>query len=532
MFTATVISYAQLYRVLGLEPPPEAFPGRLQCPLCHAPDAFFLYDTDADGQKHHCFACGRSGDPVELAAAVWQVPVAAALEKLHERGFEPLPVGSADWYLRWVNQRQPVLREFWQRAEANFYRNPDEVNSLRGVLGLSCPVPPERLRPVLSGVLGVSSSVEAQHGVCPNAVKDGPGNYPSSTRLFRGSGWRSVLVIPYWSDPGSITALWFCGRRGGPADRVFRVVQRSNGMPADCPEAGLVGLPNLESAKLDSGRHVVALSDPMMLARLQMRHARTASRPLPLVAWLDDGRNRTRAAWQSLQDRRPVFWAWELTPAVLAQAIATEGRISTNGPREQTHDAVGHYLRLWEPRDLLRMVVSSAIPWREAARRWARDSHPAAVEEFLLRSQAYGTAGELAAALGQPIPSPAEQAPRQAFVAGRRVLERGGQWLLPAVKNVARLPPRVFCSVILRIDQQVKRGGRVYYRGRILADQQTHPFEVDSEVIEESPAAWLRRTCLNLGLPRPTLFGGPKTAGYSLLDVAYAFQPPAILEEP
>src|SRR5204862_7801277 len=72
-----------------------ALPARTPCPLCGRRRVHAYDDTACGGAWFCCPDCGRCGDLVELAAAVWGMGLPAAADRLARLG-APLPAEALD----------------------------------------------------------------------------------------------------------------------------------------------------------------------------------------------------------------------------------------------------------------------------------------------------------------------------------------------------------------------------------------------------------------------------------------------------
>jgi hypothetical protein len=379
---------------------------------------------------------------------------------------------------------------------------------------------------------------EVEACFCPLSTGQGsahPERYrlnPSRARLFRGPGWSDVLVIPFHDLPGRLCAFTFIGRDGGRADRVFRphrVLARSGSnqyqsQPPYQAEAGLAGLETLEAALPCWGGVAFAVRDVTLALRLQLRNFVNSTRPLPLVCWHDGDGALTRSAWQLLAGRTVVFWAWRLGPEVLHQAVQADGLLALAGPEELSAGRVEHYLRLQEPLGRLRRLRRTALPWREAVRRWAEQQPDGAVTELLLGLQGYRLdlhrlarecgGGRLEELLPAPLPL------RSVQVGSRAILERAEGWY--AVGKGGRQVQLL--NAVLRIDTVVRAEEALHYRGRILFRGEEVPYEVGAAVLQRHPGRWLREYLLRQG--KGVLHLAPGVSG--LLEIALKFHEPAL----
>ena len=537
------LSWPQTAALLGLTLADEALPVRLDCPLCGHRRMHVYPDGLWGGAWFACSDCGRCGDLIELAAALWGMDLHATLLHLAHLGaslpseaLEPERV--ADYVRDYPGSRQR-LNALWERARAWLpqARSP-ALNRLRAQLHLSDTLSLERWQQGPGRLLGGLPREEVEACFCPLSTGQGgvhPERYrlnPSRGRVFRGPGWSDVLVIPYHDLPGHICTLHFIGREGKAADRVFRpqrVLARSGSnqhqsQPPYQAEAGLAGLQTLEAALPSWDGVAFAVGDITLALRLQLQNFVSSTRPLPLLCWHDDAKALTRSIWRVLAGRTVVFWAWRLSPEVLHQAVQADGLLALAGPEDLSASRVEHYLRRAEPLPHLRRLRRAALPWREVVRRWAEQQPDGALTELLLGLQRYRLdlhslvrecgGGRLQELLSSPLP------PRGVQVGSRTIVERPDGWyqLCKGGREVQLL------NAVLRLDTVVPAEEGLHYTGRILFRGEEVPFQVQAQVLERHPGRWLREFLLRQG--KGVLHLAPGVSG--LIEIALKFHEPAL----
>lgn len=429
------LTWAELAPHLGVNQSGAALPAQAACPLC-AGRLDVFEDTTKGGAWHHCVDCGSAGDLLDLACGAWDTPAEAALERLARLGLLPPAALAPAAALARDAQRaaDAAALAFWEECRRAMAKPSAEVNALRHRLCLQGPAAPERWLAGPGRVIGATSRRRAEALWCPAAAAPIPagcwrsGAFGSAARLFRGPGWGDVVAVPYWDVPGRLRGFLFCGRRGGPGDVVFRR------LPGDDPggECGLAGLPLALEAP---GAHVIGLDDPLLLARLQARHAGLSRLPLPLVAWRLSPGEATRCAWQCLGGRRLTLWAPAPDWRTWFQAIRTGADVSTSGPDEATPKAMNHYLRLCSAADLVAKIRRQAAPWPEALGEALLAGSTGAAEGLFVQLRRAGldvrdAAERLRGPARECVEAALEEPPclRSAVVAGEVVYERDGAW--------------------------------------------------------------------------------------------------------
>jgi len=540
------VSWPDLAAVLGIPLTSQALPAQADCPRCGGGGTLHVYEDNIKGGGwHHCFACRTQGDFVELAAAVWELPLDVALMKLAQEG---IPLSAADLGPERVDnyqkhrQRREAFDAFWGLCRQTLLRRQRSagLNALRARFRLAWRGAEAAWPDSAAGRLLGAADRNAVEAVFNPFVANGT-RARNDKRVLRGGGWAEVLLIPYHDLPDRLTGFFLVGRQGERRDMVWRHVPRAFPGRVNClPEFGLAGLPLLADG--GGGRPVVAVNDPLLLVRLHVRHALVNAEPLPLVAWHDGAGGKTLAAWKVLAGRRLVFWGWKLTVKTLLQAMATGGELCTVGPEEPARGAsLDHYLRLHPAEDLYRRVLKWAKPWQEFLSHhitytksgWCAGLflglHRAGVDVHEVIKQLRPKAQRL---IGDALTLP--PAERSVLHGSGRVTERLSGWYYEATKafQVSNLPaPTRITNFLLRVDKVVVRKGEPFLVGRLCFNQyQTVvPFDISQKQFERDTLFALRMACLVSGRHvNPEL--KDRSWGRRLLDISYAFQAPKVTE--
>jgi len=390
-------------------------------------------------------------------------------------------------YLFYHVEYRRRLKDLWQQAQKYLNnRLSPTLSYLRQAYGLQCHMSLERWQEGPGQLVGAAAVSQVEAAFVPGVLqpRDGPGpQYCVGQRIFKGLGWDDVLLTPFYDLPGRVAGFMFLGRRGvNPADQVFHALERRQGQGQKYRpyEAGLAWLPQLCRDSPD--REFLAISDPWLALRLQLRHFQGFSTPLPLTVWHDGPAGRTsRQAWQILEGRRVVIWSWQLDHRAVYQAIQANADIALAGPEEPTARSLAHYARQHIPIDLVRRILSRARPWREALGRWARDASEGAIEELLLNLESYGVD---VADLCRSSPAlrcgkwcqPSRLPEKVVLLDGRRFIERSDGWyhctkdhkFLKIVDGVIRVE---------RVEATENPQGQIYH-GKVLFRGELIPFRV------------------------------------------------------
>lgn len=487
------VPWTEILAAVDIPVATHALPARVTCPLCGGARLTIYEDNISGGAWHYCFDCGKSGDMIELAAAVWDVPTAVAVRRLAAEGI-PLPADRVDpaninKYVVAHPEYRARVTELWHKAKETLPRTASPtVRALREKFRLSSPMPLSRWDGGPGNMVGAVHRLVVEETFCPKSVSNG--RCQTSVRAFKGLGWGDVLTVPHYDLPGRICGFLFVGRTGKSEDFVYRVPNMDyRGGHARTPsEGGLACYWAVANSQGMFGDHVVACGDPFLALRLQVRHYAAAKIPLPLVAYRDGPGTRTAAAWQSLETKVPVLWGWKLTPGLLFQAITARGKIAVTKLDDATQARIDHFVRDNEPRDIIRGLIKKARPWREFLTRWADGATDGEVEALLMGMETYGVDLVPLAELSPRIKALARirERPREIHV-GRRILtEVDGQWwetkeAYGAGRSRPKTPVLVM-NATLRIDgtcvQKSSDSDRevVQYKGRLIHEGDEIPF--------------------------------------------------------
>jgi hypothetical protein len=465
----------------------QAYPQTTLCPVCRTGTLTVLYDKLREGHWHHCEGCGRNGDMVSLAAAAWGISRAAALLRLGAS--EPREVS----YLTYGDDPWAQCAKLWAEVGANALQAPGpSATQLLTRFKLDHSLSPERAAAGPARLFGHCHHTTAAACFNPHTV-DGAPSRGGSFRLFKGGNWGQVVAVPYFDLPGRVRSFLFIGRDGAPGDYVYR--HHTDG----ANEFGLAGLDLLYREGERVGRTVVAMSDPLLMLQLQVRHLNSSTVPLPLVAWHDGIEGVTVNAWECLADRTIVFWSLGMSASTLRQAMLVDGHLCVLGPQDTDNQSVEHYLRHKSPQDQLKAVMKRARPWRETLRAWADRVGEEAFESLLaeLDDTDVNTVlrycdPRLADVVGRVRSRPLIRSVRLGTVT---VTEHpDGSWY--AVKYAAKRPPEP-CGVIvdaaLRIEQIVLSGATSRYKGYVRYRGEEVPFDALKSLVDKDPLKFVDR---------------------------------------
>jgi hypothetical protein len=440
-------------------------------------------DTIKHVAWHQCKACGIKGDMLQLLCAVWKVTPETALLKLRCGISAGMPT-EEEWqqYQEEHVDYTARLDAFWEASRQYLQQQPAEVlGRLRYRFQLNA-LPYNDPRRWLKGpgqFIGGYPCDRIEQVFMPKAHED----MKSQSRIFKGADWRDAVVFPYHDLPGRICGFLFMGKGGEQEAEVFKLLPYVNGTER---EAGICGMSYIDASQ-DSV--IVAVSDVVFMAWLQMRHLRDSDTLLPMVAWYAGKDAVTCNAWRALPRRRLIFWSFDLDAHVLVQAISTNAELAICGPSSRTGADVSHYVReAGTSADLLRRVERIAEPWQSAIARWLRSESDGRVEDLITSLERNGVSPSLIASVldGE------EQKRFHALASSRLVPDTSFAWHGLFVKETVY-------GTFVHIDGQWQQVANCRFRvsghdaknyyGKLLLNEREHPFQL-------SIRSLLRRTCI------------------------------------
>jgi hypothetical protein len=488
------------YRVcaaLDAMPDRNVWPSRADCPLCRRGkmDVFNAYD----GGWFRCAQCKRSGDMIDLASAALGCSYQAAITWLGRQYLQsPLTCEDIDRHLQThvaIRARTIALRD---RAAAHVLERSWWNSALLGRCWFPPEVPFERMVAGPGGVMGIADTVDVERCFSPATMREetrlGHRNNPSAHAVFRGRGWRDVMVFPAYDLPGRISGFHLIGREGAsPDDRLFKGVARyfrGNQYVPPVMEAGLAMHPGVLDTLLRGNRHVVAIDDVVLAARLQLRHFERSRLPLPLVAWhdsLDDRRTKPNGmrvcsyrSWDMLYRFDIAHWMPKFRFSAVMQAMRTSSRVATFGPDEDSDESRRAFLDRLGPEEFIHRVVREARPLQEVLGEHLSRLSDEDVEKLYHAFIAEGRDPEetfawCAAAGGARLAAArAKINPRISYYNRGTRSERDGAWFYKPRRGAEQQ----LCDAIVRIDSHTyaKRSEEAYLKGRILRADSVIPF--------------------------------------------------------
>jgi hypothetical protein len=466
---------------------------------------------------------------IELAAAFWEVDHEAALSHMVEQGLD-LPQECFDpnkiIKYKMVADTTSRLNALWEAAKRNWpaARSPT-IQAIRRQHNLRLDIGPERWTAGPGQLMGAIHKFKAEKAFHP-AAPDDAGN-TSTQRVFKGPKWGEVIVVPWYDLPDRIRGFSFLGRQGHIGrDQVFKTGFDIHTSNTSRTEGGIAGYPSVKMA--GEPGYVIAVNDWLLVLQIQLRNFRSLARPLPLVAWRDDGKYRTQNAWAMFSGQRIILWSKYITAPLIRQAMDNNAYICTLGVANPDRKSVQHYLRQRPGTDLERAIVKHARPWTDVLRSWAQRAGPGMVAKLINDLEARGADASYVlrqmgpASAFKDIPRPAKM-----IAVGRfRVTEQGDTWQV--IKSTGVRSELSNARIEMTHAIKDKQNGQLYYFGKIYFKGHVVPFVAPVDVVRDKPYSFIQSKLTEHSL------GVLATSMNNLLNihhVAVSFREPEFVED-
>lgn len=491
-------------------------PAPVPCPSCHRRRLVASRDDVLGGGWYAC-PCGLAGDSIELAGVAWGLTPHAAYRKLVVSGLLQVPDADAG-AARHVDHLgvRAAAAGFWAgcRDAPSSHDTADLADPLRR-LGLMDAARSSGWAGGIGRFVGLSDHATVNSTFRPHS--DGH-------KLFPGSGWGRVLVVPFRDQPGRIRTFLFVGRDGDRAAgdwAVYRVPTGSS-VPLSGAEGGLAFFDAIGGP----GPSVVA-PDVELVLRLQARHLLDAPDPLPLAASWEEPDLKTRAAFDAVRRRGPlVLWGHD-APA-LRQARRAGATVAPSRPEPDARVGSGAGPGTRRPaRAVVAAAAASAVGWESAVEAACRDLGDREAEELILdlgmtpdelRRFVASSPEALRARLAGL--APAGDGRRTVFAGARTVAEDKGCWWI--VRH--RRPDELLTDAVVRVDRVLRTASRTVHEGRVLFGGREVPFRAAGKAFARDPLAYARDLLLAEGVGVATVASG---WGRHALAIAQQLHPPA-----
>lgn len=344
---ACSVPWTRLLLHLGMQCGTSRLPAMVVCPLCSEKKGTVRVYRDSllNAEWLYCHTCRFAGDVIEFAAAVWEVKVAEVVDRLCREKLLPADLGDdqVELYLDQVVGLRERLREFERNSVRHLTRDNDGgLYSLLRKFRVERLVGEARWLDHGSSLVWGASRREVEDMLHPMSYEGRQrknhngkeskrrGSGAGRSRIFKGSGWGDVLVVPHYDLPGRVCGLTIIGRNGDAenGDVLFRPLQIGGNRRAT-RECGVSSLTNLiGKPHKDFGDTVFVIADPFVALDLQLWHYEGYDTPLPIVGSVLDERFMPRHVFDQLPTRQLIFWAPKRDCRLFRQAKACNGHVS------------------------------------------------------------------------------------------------------------------------------------------------------------------------------------------------------------
>jgi hypothetical protein len=467
---------------------------------------------------------------IQLASRLWKLSIAATLGRLTSMGYsfpdEVLLEGGEQNYVRdYVNKRETMIGLRKMGLDQTAKGTSRIAAKIRHRLSLHNSAPRERWDEGPGKLFGVLAKGQAELAIHPDAHvfdKNTGAKIPrdrGEDRLFKGTGWKDVLSIPFYNLPEQICGFLFVGRDCQEEDRVYQPVMSSKD---GRHEGGLAFVPTLTKfARQGWHGEMFAVANPVLALKLHARHFRVNRIPLPLLSWMDQGDVRTELAWHMVDRSRLIVWSPNtLDHRAVRQAAYTDSQVSLTA-----------YASNLSPERLLARTLKHARPWHKVVAGYVDEVSDVQAMELLFQSQL--GEDQIRQVLGNLTRKSRErvvgllarqQIARSVELDGKVITERNSSWYVTKKRKQHQI-----LDAAIRIDEVVKqrKSGRIFYRGKIHHEGTETPFCELKDVFQTKTLRWLEDHMLNRA---SKIIRGDVKWSYQLPDLAMRFSNPAVRE--
>lgn len=532
------IDQHQVLPLLGIMSHEGSIPLVTGCPLCHGHRLIIFDDTRFGGNWHHCSDCHSTGDMISLAARHWGSDVYATVRKLADAGCTIPEEHTAEArianYARWLPGIQENCRKLQKDACDAIHLGQVKVNYVLQQLG----VPADQMKTYWPKRMGRFMGGADRARVYQTFFKPDDNWYKMQRgrRFFKGKGWRDVITIPFHTLPGQCSGWLFVGRQARQdVDYAFHIVDTET-TDNVLVESGLCmyDVLDTETARRDKfGDTIFVFNDPVHALKLQARHLRDSTLPLPVVGTYNARVPRQTCVreliahdiWRTRPDKKFIFWGPVLSADLFDMASRANGHVCVS--------KTPMYLGRKPPYVWLSLIQKNATHWTAALESYLRvlpeDKAVALLSSLRIApEQMQQFKVKCADDVKQLLDRVRHrvQALSTATVNGKTIFESEQGWYVSGKR------PECITNTIIRIEKVLCMAddpdADVYYSGRILCDGEAFEFQEPMARIEKNPGAWLKKKMLTESGKFVVVKQGWNKF---LLDIARQFHEPQVIRE-
>lgn len=523
---AKFVNWAELCRELGFRGDmARALPANVPCPICrrlgttgNSPSrSSIFHHFTLGGQWHRCTGCGHRGDSLSLAARTWGLDLAGAISRC--RRLDLLPAAKATTerinnYHTGLKLEQAVRNVWTEACSGGLYQTSGQ--RLARLSGWRASANVDWRAHGMDRLVGCMPAlrIEEMLGDTPGAPRGRScfrqGDVvvdPTVGRIFRGSGWQSALVVPFYDLPDRLVGFHLRGRNLQMAQDQFFCCVDPERQPGH-REGGVHVHPDL----FDYGEELIGFSSLRWGLRLQSRHLENRPEPLPVFNWQAGPGATTNTGWQALAAKRLILWEPQPTVAALTAAIRQDADLAFCPLSDKSDMSVTVWMGTFQPEDFVGMVLERARPWPELLADLRRQEpgsfasliESLALEEDLLERLRHDCDARTAGAV-KALARKARPHRSISFQNLRIEQRRNGLYRLskPSPGRPSKAQ-RIF-SGLLRLEKLIwyPESKDVDYIGQLTSEGRSVEFSVDRETLKHHTQEWLEEVTLSAGLTPP-----------------------------
>jgi hypothetical protein len=512
--------WTRVLPVLGIHDHASLATSSVSCGICHQDRMLVFEDQVLGGPWFYCNRCEFSGDAFALASRVWQSDLQTASLRLILGLFgkvSPSDPLARDVAVHCERVTAPLQRaaSFWKTCQAAGPGRPAPIlQRLWGIptdyrLGLDLWLQRGGRLIGTTTTSDVDAALDDRH-VEPRVrtLRNNAPRRPRS-RIFPGSGWDGLLVVPYHDLPGRICGFLFVGRNGRwPDDYVWYPVLDA-GVVRQQPSTGLA---MFDAVWSNTGPPVVLTGDPRVALKMQLDALQHQSVGLQLAALWSGAESVASTAAPALKAlRRPaVLVDLEERPDVVRLALDTGSQISEKRTPVGIAGTLAYAIHCKHAVD----------PERAAARRLVDCSPDRVADQLLKMSLQSGERRRLANHLPDTLAESVHQesdSDRIVQLGTLTVIESGRVW------RDSRHRP--LSDAVVRIDRLVHFPGKPHpsVSGRVIFRDRSVPFQ--GTLPERGLLRLISQACLSAGSVPPIF---DPTIRNRVQEIAQLIEPPAV----
>jgi len=493
----TCIAWYKLLPLIGVHSDAGQLPVYVTCPHCSGHNLGIYQDNILGGSWHYCSDCGAFGDMLELASTVWQLDIYETLLRLERSGIEfpgnIITQNGIALYKKNFTDPQQRAHQLKNDSSHTLAHGLD-VNFIQNKLGLNSNLNASIWRERMGQFIGAVDRVKASETFRCSLKGNG--------RLFKGDKWGNVLTVPFQDMSGRICGFMFIGRNAEIEDIIYRPVYASwkNKNASDTIiEAGVCMAAVLHSDvahSRDFKNNIFVTVNPFDALRIQNRHMRDASLPLPIVGSYHGIHATTRGTqnfnvatqnvWDHFQDKNFIFWTHKPTAAAFNMASMSNGRVCILKGRKDLFWRSG---KQW-----LQTLQEQSKPWRVALEHVIEKTNEKELQDFLqqlrIPTQRYR---EFVKTCSPRLRERIEHASgvklnKKVFVNNKSVTQNeNGWWDDKTGSQISNAVIRIEHILYRELDDTTFYKGVIVFKGNLL------PFCANAEDIENNTFKWMQK---------------------------------------